>query len=67
MACWPSVSYSVEKPVETSENNILAGSIILNFARKVGSVKRVIYSSSSSVMGNGTGPESPYALTKVYN
>jgi len=64
MACWPRVSYSVEKPVETSENNILAGSVILNFARKVGSVRRVIYSSSSSVMGNGTGPESPYGLQK---
>jgi len=64
MACWPRVSYSVEKPVETSENNILAGSVILNFARKVGSVKRVIYSSSSSVMGNGAGPESPYGLQK---
>jgi len=64
MACWPRVSYSVEKPVETSENNILAGSVLLNFARKVGSVKRVIYSSSSSVMGNGSGPESPYGLQK---
>ena len=64
MACWPRVGYSVEKPVETTENNILAGTILLNFARKVGSVKRVIYSSSSSVMGNGSGPESPYALQK---
>jgi UDP-glucose 4-epimerase len=64
MACWPRVGYSVEHPVETNENNILAGTILLNFARKVGSVKRVIYSSSSSVMGNGDGPESPYALQK---
>ena len=64
MACWPRVSYSVEKPVETGENNILSGTILLNFARKVGSVKRVIYSSSSSVMGNGNGPESPYGLQK---
>ena len=64
MACWPRVGYSVENPVETSRNNILAGTVLLNFARKVGSVKRVIYSSSSSVMGNGAGPESPYALQK---
>jgi UDP-glucose 4-epimerase len=64
MACWPRVGYSVENPVQTAENNILAGTILLNFARKVGSVKRVIYSSSSSVMGNGSGPESPYALQK---
>lgn len=66
MACWPRVGYSVEKPVETNENNILAGTILLNFARKVGSVKRVIYSSSSSVMGNGSGPESPYGLQKYF-
>tara|TARA_Y100001937_G_scaffold18642_1_gene25673 strand:- start:23663 stop:24550 length:888 start_codon:yes stop_codon:yes gene_type:complete len=64
MACWPRVGYSVEHPVETNENNILAGTILLNFARKVGSVKRVIYSSSSSIKGNGNGPESPYALQK---
>lgn len=64
MACWPRVGYSVEKPVETTENNIIAGTILLNFARKVGSVRRVVYSSSSSVMGNGAGPESPYALQK---
>ena len=64
MACWPRVGYSVEHPVETNENKTLAGTILLNFARKVGSVKRVIYSSSSSVMGNGDGPESPYALQK---
>jgi len=64
MACWPRVGYSVEHPVETASNNIIAGTVLLNFARKVGSVKRVIYSSSSSVMGNGTGPESPYALQK---
>ncbi len=64
MACWPRVGYSVENPVKTTQNNILAGSILLNFARKVGSVRRVIYSSSSSVVGNGAGPESPYALQK---
>ena len=65
MACIPRVAYSVEHPVETNENNILAGSNVLNFARKVKSVKRVIYSSSSSILGNGDGPESPYALQKL--
>ena len=53
-----------QHPVLTTRNNILAGTNILNFARKVGSVKRVIYSSSSSVVGNGNGPASPYALQK---
>jgi nucleoside-diphosphate-sugar epimerase len=64
LACIPRVAYSVEQPVETCKNNILAGSNVLNFAKKVGSVKRFIYSSSSSVVGNGSGPESPYALQK---
>ena len=64
MACWPRVAYSVENPVSTARNNIISGAVLLNFARKVGSVKRVIYSSSSSVVGNGNGPASPYALQK---
>jgi len=64
MACIARVGYSIENPVETMKNNVLAGSNVLNFARKVG-VKRVIYSSSSSIVGNGEGPTSPYALQKL--
>jgi nucleoside-diphosphate-sugar epimerase len=64
LACVPRVAYSVEYPVETMENNVLAGSIVLDFARRVGA-KRVIYSSSSSVVGNGNGPASPYGLQKL--
>lgn len=64
LACIPRVAYSVEEPVETMHNNVLAGSNVLNFARKVGA-KRVIYSSSSSIIGNGSGPTSPYALQKM--
>tara|TARA_R110000824_G_scaffold139366_7_gene304413 strand:- start:889 stop:1785 length:897 start_codon:yes stop_codon:yes gene_type:complete len=64
LACLPRVGYSIEHPVKTMKNNILAGSNVLNFARKVGA-KRVIYSSSSSVVGNGDGPTSPYALQKL--
>ena len=64
LACFPRVAYSVENPVKTMQNNIMATSIVLNFARKVGA-KRVIYSSPSSVAGNGNGPESPYALQKL--
>ena len=63
-ACWPRIGLCLEKPVDTMENNVMAGSIVLNFANKCGSVKRVIYSSSSSVMGNGDGPTNPYALQK---
>ena len=65
LAAIPRVAYSIEKPVKTTRNNILAGSMVLNFARKVGA-KRLIYAGSSSVVGNGDGPASPYALQKLY-
>jgi len=65
LAANPRVLYSVEHPVTTTKNNIIAGSMVLNFAKKVGA-KRVIFSSSSSVVGNGRGPESPYALQKLF-
>ncbi len=64
LACYPRVGYSIENPVTTMQNNVLAGTNVLNFARKVGA-KRVIYSSSSSIKGNGAGPVSPYALQKM--
>jgi len=65
MACWPRIGFCLEKPVETMHNNVMAGSVLLNFARKNRSVKRIIYSSSSSVVGNGDGPTNPYALQKL--
>jgi nucleoside-diphosphate-sugar epimerase len=65
LACWPRIGLCLEKPVETMRNNVMAGSVVLNFARKTNSVKRVIYSSSSSVVGNGDGPTNPYALQKL--
>ena len=64
LAAIPRVPYSIENPVEVMENNIISSSMVLNFARKVGA-KRVIYSSSSSVMGNGNGPENPYGVSKL--
>lgn len=65
MACWPRIGLCLEKPVATMQNNVLAGSIVLNFANKCKSVKRVVYSSSSSVVGDGSGPTNPYALQKL--
>ena len=64
LACIPRVAYSVEEPVKTTYNNVMIGTNTLNFARKVGA-KRVIYSSSSSIKGNGNGPVSPYGLQKM--
>ena len=66
MAYIPRVVYSVENPVETTKNNILCTTNVLNFAKAVGA-KRVIFSGSSSVVGDGTGPISPYALQKFYD
>ena len=65
LACWPRIGECLNNPVGTMRNNVLAGSVLLNFANKVESVKRVIYSSSSSVVGNGNGPTNPYALQKL--
>ena len=64
LACIPRVGYSIEYPVQTMKNNVLATSNVLNFARN-NNVKRVIYSSSSSIHGDGSGPKSPYALQKL--
>ena len=64
LACIPRVAYSIEQPTKTMQNNVMATTHVLNFARKVGA-KRVIYSGSSSVIGNGDGPVSPYALQKL--
>ena len=44
-------------------NNIQSTSVVLEYAKEVGAM--VVYSSSSSVEGNGSGPESPYALSKL--
>jgi UDP-glucose 4-epimerase len=73
-AAIPRVSYSVEQPVETSEINII-GTIKLLVASKNHSVKRFIFSSSSSIYGgakklptkeseNNPDPKSPYAAQK---
>tara|TARA_R100000664_G_C2751562_1_gene138852 strand:+ start:900 stop:1769 length:870 start_codon:yes stop_codon:yes gene_type:complete len=67
LAAQPRVAFSVDDPVFAMRNNALVTSLMLNFCRKVGSVKRFIFSSSSSVIGNGHGPESPYALQKQYS
>ena len=50
LACWPRIGLCLEDPVGTMKNNVLAGSVVLNFARKLPSVKRVIYSSSTSIV-----------------
>ena len=73
-AATPRVSYSVEEPLITNENNVTKTLVLLeNCVRS--KVKRFVFSSSSSVYGNVdnfptneqelTGPISPYALQKL--
>jgi UDP-glucose 4-epimerase len=64
LAAIPRVPYSMEFPEEVLENNILSTIRILEYARKSGT-RRVVYSSSSSVVGNGNGPTSPYGASKL--
>ena len=72
-AARPRVKYSIDYPIETTQENITNTVRVLDAARKTG-VKRVVYSASSSAYGNTqvfptpettpTGPLSPYALQK---
>jgi nucleoside-diphosphate-sugar epimerase len=73
-AALPSVSRSVENPLESNECNVAGSLNVLDAARK-GDVKRIVYASSSSVYGDAKElpkredmelmPLSPYAVTKI--
>ena len=73
IAAVPRVLYSVENPVETTENNVMK-SVMLIHSAVLGKVKRLIFSSSSSVYGGAEvlptpvdcekDPKSPYAWHK---
>ena len=54
LAAIPRVGYSIKNPVVVMRNNVLSTSKILKFAKHF-SIP-VVYSSSSSVVGNGDGP-----------
>jgi len=64
LAAIPRVAYSIEYPEEVLENNILSTIRILEYARR-SNTRRVIYSGSSSVVGNGDGPTNPYGASKL--
>lgn len=75
LAAVPRVTYSVEHPVETNEHNVTGTVNVLEAARKSG-VKRIVFSTSSSVYGDNKGnvlleedmkfePKTPYALHKL--
>lgn len=64
LAANPRVQYSVENPVDTSYHNVLGTAAILQYA-KISNTRRVIFSSSSAIYGNGDGPVNPYGLHKL--
>jgi UDP-glucose 4-epimerase len=73
VAALPRVSYSVEHPIETNDVNVTKSLRLINACR--GNVKRIVFSSSSSVYGGADElpthesapfrPKSPYALQKA--
>lgn len=73
LAANASVPFSVERPVETNNNNVTKTLLLLEACR-VGKIKKFVFSSSSSVYGNNVvfpttedskkNPISPYALQK---
>ena len=64
LAAQPRVGYSVDNPSYTLKHNVLGTSRVLEWAKNHGA-KRVVFSSSSAVYGDGTGPKSPYGLHKL--
>lgn len=65
LAAQPRVEFSVHHPSYTMKQNVLVTSTLLEWAKNHG-VKRVIFSSSSAVNGDGDGvPKSPYGLHKL--
>jgi len=65
-AALSSVERSIRDPIPTTEANI-RGTLNVLMAAKEAKVKRVVFSSSSSIYGGGTQPNplSPYAATKL--
>jgi UDP-glucose 4-epimerase len=72
VAAIPRVAYSVEEPIFTTETNVLKTLVLYRAA--AGNVRRIVFSSSSSVYGDVDtfptpetlykNPKSPYALQK---
>lgn len=70
----PRVEYSVQNPVETTDDNVYK--TVKLYTAAIGKVKRIVFSSSCSVYGDcwrlptgefdGKNPNSPYALQKKW-
>ncbi len=64
LAALPRIDFSMKNPSDACRTNVLGTSCILQYARSVG-CRRVIFSSSSSIYGNGEDPISIYGLQKL--
>ena len=64
LAALPRVEFSVLRPSWSLRQNVLATSVLLEWASN-NNVKRFIFSSSSACVGSGNGPTSPYGLQKL--
>jgi len=64
LAALPRVEFSVENPFYTMKQNVLVTSKLLEWSKNHG-VKTFIFSSSSALYGEGSGPKSPYGLHKL--
>lgn len=64
LAACPRVGFSVENPSYTFKQNSYITSVLLEWAKNH-NVKRLIFSSSSAVVGDSDIPNSPYGLHKL--
>mgnify|MGYP003141003512 FL=1 len=64
LAALPSVEYSINNPSYSLKHNVYGTSRLLEWAKKQ-KVKRLVFSSSAAVYGDGEGPLSPYGLHKL--
>ena len=64
LAALPKVGFSVANPSYTLKQNVFVTSTLLEWSKR-NNVKRVIFSSSAAISGNGHGPTSPYGLHKL--
>lgn len=74
LAALARIQPSIEDPIKWNENNATATLNLLEACRQVGGVKKIVYSSSSSVYGDNKVPyresqipmpKNPYALSKL--
>jgi nucleoside-diphosphate-sugar epimerase len=64
LAANPRIQYTIDNPSKSLMNNVYGTSVMLEYANR-SKTKRFVFSSSSSIYGNGDFPVSPYGLHKL--